>query len=214
MYQLINDHVDLIVSKIDRQKEIDTYLRIRSRLPVTNVSKDQDFQREYRQYWAMNAARLQNSFYNHYFQVMEEYKGEDEVEIENILQRLHEHPTRSDGKRSLQFSFASKMLHVISPEMPVYDSMVSQFYFLPDISSEKLENRLCLALKSYEFLIREYTRIIKSGLLKTAIPYFREHFGLSDTGSYTDFRVIDILIWQFTALATKGAVRDCIFKYG
>jgi hypothetical protein len=57
---------------------------------------------------------------------------------------------------------------MIDPRLPVYDSMVETFYFLPRSYSETPERKLADLMRSYRFLVDEYERILQEGLLRPA----------------------------------------------
>ena len=116
----------------------------------------------------------------------------------------------SKGDRKLHFSFSTKMMHMLQPDRPVYDSLVAQFYFLAEDGAtfdEKLKNRL----RSYQFLVAEYGRVLNEGLLAPSITAFRERFSCADT--FTDIKIIDTLIWRFAAMLSGGALISGSVKY-
>jgi hypothetical protein len=49
-------------------------------------------------------------------------------------------------------------------------------------------------VKFYEFLKKEYQRILESGVLSASIQAFRQRF---EGKNHTDEKIIDSLIWKF-----------------
>jgi MacB-like periplasmic core domain/FtsX-like permease family len=84
--------------------------------------------------------------------------------------------------------------------------MVETFYFLPRSYAGKPEKKLENLLASYRFLVKEYDRILREGLLAGALHTFRRHFCLPPL--YSDQKIIDTLIWKFVPFLESGALRD------
>ncbi len=220
MYARLNESIDLLCSRIDRAKDVQPYVELTDTVWKTDVSTDGDFQRTYRRYWQLNAARLGREFVDAYFSYFEKLKQleqdrqaeADDIVQERVVRDLLTVPTHGDGRRSLQFSFASKMVHMLRPRLPVYDSTVEAFFFLPTGSqSETTESKLKRLIESYRFLIAEYDRILKDGLLGPAIATFRARFSVGR--AYTDEKIIDTMIWKFVGFARSGAIRDRMVRY-
>jgi hypothetical protein len=172
----------------------------------TNTTRDIQFQRTYRSYWQMGAARLGDEFCEAYFAHLEELKvrGPD---VGRIAVRLYNVASNRKGERKLHFSFS---VHMLQPDTPVYDSLVAQFYFLSEDGTtfdEKLKSRLA----SYEFLVAEYRRVLKEGLLAASIAAFRKRFTFAD--GFTDTKIIDTLVWRFAAMLTGGALKSGLVTY-
>ena len=159
----------------------------------------------------MNQARLCDEFYNAYFELLDRLRREplDNVGVENVTRELLNVPAQNNGRRMLHFSFASKMVHMLCPDRPIYDNKVKRFYFLPEHGSGEVNNRLRGLINSYEFLVGEYQRILTQGLLAPAIEGFRERFQVP----FSDQKVIDTLIWTFVKFLQDGAVRDGVVQY-
>jgi hypothetical protein len=212
MYNLLNANIDWLCSKVDRNGDIGEYVWLAEALQKVDVSSDRAFQRRYRNYWRMNAAHLGEEFIQFYFSHFEGLKQQSEIRVEEVAQILVEKPTHGDGRHSLQFSFASKMVHMLRPHLPVYDSMVEAFFFLPGgTQKEDVSHKAARLLGSYAFLTAEYERVLREKLLALAINTFRKRFNLGQ--GYTDEKIIDTLIWKFVGFARKGAVRDGCIRY-
>jgi len=213
MYALINQHIDALLDSINFQTDIRPYICLLQQLPSVDVSTHAEFQREYRQYWQLNPARLGNEYLTGYFSHLEQLKSHPEhATVETIARHFLPIPTHRNGSRSLQFSFASKFVHMLFRDRPVYDSMVQLFFFLPSGGeNEDPEKKLSRLLMSYEFLRHEYERILQHNLLAPAIAKFRWHFKIDD--SYTDIKIIDTLIWVYVKFLKSGAIRNRVVVY-
>lgn len=212
MYARLNESIELLCDQIEPASDIRPYVQLTEALWKTDVSMDVEFQRTYRTYWQLNAARLGSEFCSTYFSYFQKLKEADDIVLERVVQDLYKVPTHGDGRQSLQFSFASKMVHMLKPQLPVYDSMVEAFFFLPFGSpAEKMEGKLKRLLESYRFLTAEYERVLKEDLLRPAIATFRTRFSVG--GDYTDEKIIDTLIWKFVSFVRSGAIRNGTVLY-
>jgi len=214
MYTIINQNVGALLKLINPQADINPYVWLLGELPNRNVAQDQEFQRIYRLYWQLNPARLSKEYLAAYFGHLEQLKGHPEhITVEAVARHLLPIPTHGNGRQSLQFSFASKLVHMLNPEQPVYDSMVESFFFLPSGgANETTEQKIARLLASYEFLHTEYGRVLEQGLLAQANTQFRARFSVN--AAYTDRKIIDTLIWKFVGFLKRGAVRKGIVVYG
>jgi hypothetical protein len=214
MYAIINHNAGALLDTINPQADIDPYVWLLGALPNLNIAQDQEFQRVYRRYWQLNPARLSEGYLAAYFGHLEQLKFQPEhVTVEGVARHLLPVPTHGNGRQSLQFSFASKLVHMLNPEQPVYDSMVESFFFLPTGgANETTEQKIARLLISYEFLRAEYGRVLEQGLLAQAIAQFRMRFGVN--AGYTDRKIIDTLIWKFVGFLKGGAVRNGVVVYG
>ena len=214
MYLLINKYIEQLLEGLNQELAIQPYINLRRILYETDVSQNIEFQANYKSYWKMIRWITNEDFYNEYFRLMEELKNQENQEnlsVEVVVRHLYIFPTDNNGELKLQFSFSSKLVHIIKPSLPIYDSRVSDFYFLPDIEGD-IDERIEIFISSYNFLVKEYARILQAGLLNEAIEHFRKHFHIQN--EYTDVRTIDTLIWRFVSFArSEGAIRDGIILY-
>jgi hypothetical protein len=212
MYNIINQNIDRIVHSVDEGLDVSIYLSLMSRFRNVNVVQDTEFQAKYCKYWRLYGAGLSQDFRASYFELMEVLRGRPTPTIVEVIRPLYEVPTDNSGRKTLQFSFASKLLHTLDPHKPIYDSMVANFFFLPTpVPNENLEVRLQSLLTSYSFLCTEYERILHLGLLQPSITRFRQEFQVP--AAYTDEKVIDTLIWRFVNLLKSGAIRNGLIVY-
>lgn len=212
MYKIINENISSIINAADRSRDIDPYLTLQSIFQNGSILNNSSYKTIYRSYWQLNAARLSDNFCDHYFQVLEKYRNREDRDIKEVVKDLYEVSSNSKDKKTLQFSFATKLIHTIDNTRPVYDSLVADFYFLPQIKPNwKYDKKLSAYLKAYGFLQKEYKRVIDNNILSTAITRFRTQFDLP--AAYTDQKIIDTLLWKFTSFLRAGAIREGKIKY-
>lgn len=207
MYAVIERGYDLILKAItqDDVKNYDWLIENRDQCGGPK------YQRRYRSFWGMNAARLGSAFYSEYFAALQP-SLENPMSLEDLCQRLYNVSARQDGRHTLQFSFATKLMHTLSPKLPIYDSRVARFFLYREPSSDlMIEERIIKMSEYYGFLAREYERIVKEHRLDGAIAAFRKQFA---PRHHTDEKIIDWLIWAFIGVAADGALMrgDFVFE--
>jgi hypothetical protein len=213
MYRLINANVDRLLAEIDRTDDVKRYEWLLKEVWNRNVARDSEFQREYCKYWGLNAARLANQFRAAYFRYLEEHKNDPNLSVEAVASHLYDVASHRGGRRCLQFAFSTKLVHTLRPDKPIYDSMVEDFFFLPSgPEKETVDAKLERLLASYRFLVNEYLRVLQQRLLADAISGFHEHFQVGP--GYSDYKVIDALIWGFVTFLRSGAVRNGDVVFG
>ena len=202
MYRLINQNAAATIKALDRIGDLNEYLRLRAELVSDrDVTSSAPFQRSYRRYWRMNAARLPDSFYSRYFKVLAQCQGRRHADVATVARTISDAEGENHG---LQFSFATKLAHMVDPHVPVFDSFVANFYFFAVPSSSRpFEDRLASLLEFHAFLSREYARVIRLRLLAPAIAQLRSECKLEST--VPDERVVDWLIWAWVSLVRRGA---------
>jgi len=203
MYHLMNRNGAVLIRAIDGLGDISAYGSLRDSLRSADVATDFEFQRTYRNYWRMNVGRFKPAFYARYFELMSDCQRSGSADLKEVLRSFSELGAESRG---LQFSFATKLVHMVDPRVPVYDNFIAAFYFFVPLGSKvSHEERVDHLVEFHEFLTVEYARIIQKGLLSKAISEFRE--GRSINSEIPDERVIDWLIWAWVAHLRSGAQR-------
>ncbi len=201
-----------VINGINRQRDIDPYLALQSLFQNGSIIDNGNYKTTYRKYWQLNTAKLSDYYCEHYFRVMEKYRNRDDKDIKGIIRELYEVPSNSKGKKTLQFAFATKLLHTIDNTQPVYDRLIADFYFLPQVKPIwKYEKKLSAYLRAYDFLRQEQKKILNNSMLLSAITRLRLHFQLPET--YTDQKIIDTLFWKFTMFLRRGAIMEGKIEY-
>jgi hypothetical protein len=200
MYDLINNHVQIILATIP-QNHVTDYDWLIQNLPQAGTPQ---YQADYQNYWGMNAARLNAAYRGIYFQALQAALANPPI-LGNLVQELYQTPTHANGRQSLQFSFATKLLHMVNPNSPIYSKEVAAFYFFQE-PDHALQQRIDELVDFHNFLSsNEYTRVLTNGLLTFSIQAFRAQF---NPQHFTDVKIIDSLIWAFVLLLNNGALMN------
>lgn len=198
MYNIIENNIQEIILKNSNllnehfSKYEQLLIHANNKLHVDEITKIA-FKKEFRTFWSMNVARLDEAFYETYFSL---------TDIYSPIDALH---TLKERHNKYQYSFSTKFYHTfINTKAPIYDSRVKLFYLLPDASFENFGDQ-------YSFLVKEYERVLKNNLLKNPINSVRKEFNLS--ALVTDEKIIDSLIWMYVNAMQKRDLSDCPFMY-
>jgi hypothetical protein len=199
MYHLINSHIQPVLQQI-RPSWVREYDWLVSNLPNCGLPA---YQRRFKVFWRLNAALLQDDFCSAYFQALDDARA-NPPDLAALATALHATPTHGNGRQSLQFSFASKLLHMVSPSAPIFDSLVAAFYFYEEPNRKlPLQQRIASFVGFHNFLCGEYRLVISQNLLASSIVAFRNHF---NPVHFTDEKIIDSLIWGYVSWLKSGAL--------
>jgi hypothetical protein len=199
MYRLINKHIEPLLERLQEENLVQDYDNLMHMFRETDVAVDREFQNRYANFWAfqgVNAAWRQR-----YFRLLQDARNERSPDLRRICD---ETIVSLEGEQRIQFSFATKLAHMVDPTLPIYDSKVRAFYFLP-APTGSFKTRLDGYFESYNFLVAEYKRIVEEHLLDASIDHFRKE--LQPTKSFTNMKIIDSLIWAFVSWAGPAFLR-------
>jgi hypothetical protein len=172
-------------------------------------SNTASYQRRYRMFWVMRG--VSDNFYTSYFAALSAATSQPPT-LNGLCEELALSSTRKNGTQTVQFSFATKLLHMVQPQFPIYDSRVCRFYLFQQQVPTKLTPRQKMSrlIPFHNFLIAEYARVISSGQLAPAIAAFRQHFNAQ---KHSDEKIVDWLIWALVGLADGRALLDGLIGY-
>lgn len=114
--------------------------------------------------------------------------------------------------QTAELSFASKALHTVNNDLPIYDKKVKSFFRLPPRVGNTLQEHIDSATNCYETLCRfydnrnrnglnrlleEYTRLIGAQRNPEGLQYGNYAFTRDDAMSISDVKKIDFMIWNY-----------------
>ena len=198
MYSVISTFQQAIISSIPSH-EVTEYDWLRQNVGQATTAA---YQQRYKNFWGMNVAQLSSGFYATYFDFLK--AAPTTPTLADLCQALYDSSVRRNGARTLQFSFATKLLHTLNPHLPIYDSLVSRFFLFEAPSSDRpLPERIRRLTAFCGFLETEYARLINGGQLGAAIDAFRQRF---NPQQHTDEKIVDWLVWKLVDLTDHGAL--------
>ncbi|MFD3157952.1 hypothetical protein ACFIJ5_13940 [Haloimpatiens sp. FM7330] len=201
MYRIINENIDNLLGEKLR-KHFKDYEYLLDNLYKVNVAEDIEYQRNYRKFYAMNVARLPKEFYKCYFNILQNNKNESDISLQYVVKKLNNKELYKKEKGKIQFSFSSKLVHMINNKKPIYDSKIANFYNLPKLNKNNYNETIKKMEMIYGSIDKEYDRIIKEKLLFIPIKKVRNYFELGE--KFTDTKIIDSIIWMYISYAESG----------
>ena len=204
IYSVICQNQDTIISAIHPTKDVENYESLVSDVLQANVP---DYQKKYKDFWMMNVGFLGSKFDQEYFSTLHLAALNPSQPIpglRNLCQALYQLP-REKGDQALQFSFASKLRHMVHRDLPIFDTNVAHFYLFEKPYWVPMAERLDALMEFYDFLSGEYHRVLSDGLLAEPIEAFKQQFQqqFRNPQKHTDVKIIDWLIFKFVGLAEK-----------
>lgn len=195
MYDLINAHIGTVLNSIP-PADISDYARLLQNVTQAQIATP-TFQKKYVTYWKMRFPCP--AWLAVYFQSLRNAVPNPPT-LNALLQHLYNTPTTAKGP-TVECSFATKLLHMVKPHTPIYDSYVAAFYFF-QVPNSGPQAKIAAYVDFHNFLVQEYGRVLQNGLLAASLRAFRQKFPLAL--GFTDERVIDFLILYYVWLLQKN----------
>lgn len=172
-------------SKIEKIRSgIDKYQFLRQRLYETDVAKDRDFQRAFNGFFRMG--RRTEAYYNDYYAYLQQHKDSG-VNFAKALTYLYERHGR------LEMSFVSKMVAIVDPTLPIWDSVVTKGHFRIVTPYANVKNRLQKGIEKYEQYCQSYGTYMHTPEAQAKIREFDKLFPNTEI---TDVKKLDFMLWQ------------------
>ena len=153
-----------------------------------------EYQRRYKTFWRLSGAGLSQTYCDAYFQHLQAGLDNNATHLSILAHELYQIPINRN-RQALQFSFCTKLCHMVNRQIPIYDSNIRSFYRFQEPNRDfPIIERIREYVRFHRFLINEYNRILNEGLLAPSIQSFRQYF---NPQHFTDIKVIDSLIWAF-----------------
>ena len=117
-----------------------------------------------------------------------------------ILRELHEIPTKRNLK-TIQFSFATKLLHTIDNHLPIYDAEASRILGVR-VSGKTKDEKIKSCIGTYKKMKSIYLEILNDKEILKLIKKFKEKFKLKEN-EITNEKILDFIIWSLGKLNNK-----------
>jgi hypothetical protein len=171
--------IDKIVSKIctvrkeDASKHMNEYSEL-SRVLREKGAEDPEFQRKFSSFYRL---RRDDKFKKEYFEII----AKKECNLKQILTKLN----NLNGK--VEFSFATKAIHTINENAPMWDQNVDR----------TLGDEFGIECKTaiYEKLYEMQKQLLKNGQVRKKISDIRDSLE-PERNSVSDEKILDFLLWE------------------
>ena len=124
------------------------------------------FQFVFRSYYRIDNAGLTSDWKVRYFTFL----SQRECSLKTILEGLYHIPTKKKVK-SLQFSFATKLLHTLDTSQPIYDSKVAELLGLPVQKGKDFAANINICIAVYEKLREAQQQLLSDKASRTRLRH-------------------------------------------
>jgi|SRR3989344_4480485 len=160
------------------QESIDIYKFLQKQFPID----DNIFRFVYRSFYGLDNAGLSEECKQEYFGLFKKR----ETSLQKILEALYHFKTRK-GFNTYQFSFATKLIHTIDNNAPIYDSKVHKLFKFPP---RKKEIKWCI--NTYNLLKEKYASLLQDNQVQQRIKELKEKYSTQDL---SDTKMLDFILW-------------------
>mgnify|MGYP001592693961 CR=1 FL=1 len=119
--------------------------------------------------------------------------AEKQANLGIILSELYEIPTLK-GKNTIQFSFATKLLHTIDNNKPIYDQNLAGIIKRWRQGFNK-DEKISSCIEIYNYLEKLYLNMLQDTRITGIISKFRLKF--KDSKDISDTKILDFIMWSY-----------------
>ena len=164
-----------------------------------NIATDVDFQKNFTNYYRV---RRDAGWLQEFYRFFEENKNNKLITFEEIIRHLSnvEHKVKKTSKnptgqgKTVEASFASKMLATINPDHPIWDSQVLHFLKIELDYSLSYEDKIEECINIYNRIETEVTNFIQTPTGKECITIFDKTF--PSCVDFSEYKKIDFYLWN------------------
>jgi len=153
---------------------------------AANKVQTECFHKEFRSFYGMifwSRKRLE-----YYFKMM----TDKEKILKKVLDALYQVP-KGNGNKCVEFSFATKLIHTVDNNKPIYDSNVANV-LEKRVRGNTGGERIEFCLEIYEFLEKLHQILLKEKTVKKLISVFRKQHKINSI-NMSDVKILDFLLW-------------------
>lgn len=202
--------IEEIIQQIDKKQEeivkyldcesIAVYLFLKNKYADGDIQGNHVFQFVFRSFYRLDNAGLSNEMKNRFFELL----AEKQTNLGIILSDLYEIPTKK-GVKSMQFSFATKLLHTIDNSKPIYDTEIGSLTYPRPKHSDK-DTMIQSYLDLYNNLEQLNAKLLENDKIQRVISKFRFQFQV-DKEKISDVKALDFIMWSLGKINEKERVK-------
>ena len=193
---LIKKYRKKIFSRLSKDKKsFDDYKFILVEFKKGKIINNSEFQKVYKRFYVLNGGGLTAKFINRYFQLLDR----KEKNFKKILSELSKIPRRK-GDYSIQLSFASKLIHTVDNNQPIYDSRVAKIFNIkPNYNIKDIGERINDRLAVYNLLKKEFNKVLANQEIRNIILDFKQKLRVN----IGDVKILDFILWKLGGIVIK-----------
>lgn len=158
---------------------------------INNVDKieSKKFQTTFNYFFKVRRNKEWRRIYYELFQ--EVYQDSSKQTFEYILTEIYKRTkVIKNNNGYIEASFASKMLHSVNPDKPIWDQYVLSYFDIVDV---KKGDRIQECINNYKKIEEEYERLLNNEKVLELISRFRK---IVTNYRLADMKIIDFMIWS------------------
>ena len=164
-----------------------------------NIAEDMDYQKNFTNYYRV---RRDNGWLQEFYKFFEENKNNKEITFEKIIRHLSnvEHKVKQTSKKptgkakTVEASFASKMLATINPNHPIWDSQVLRCLNIKIDDTLDYDSKINKCIKVYHKIEEEISAFIETTEGKQCIELFDATF--PSCVDFSSHKKVDFYLWN------------------
>jgi hypothetical protein len=146
------------------------------------------FRRKFNAYFRV---RRNPSWQESFYGIFNSLRNSDKVTFELIIQTLYQKTGQVEP------SFSSKMLHILNPEMPIWDQYVLKNLGFKTSLKGSPEEKINEAIDVYDSITKFYFDYLNS---KDGIAFVKEfNLQLPKYSHFSDIKKLDAILWKIRA---------------
>ena len=182
-----------ILDNIDRES-IDVYIFLRDEFKKSNILDNHVFQFVFRSFYRLDNAGLSDKQKKCFFELL----ARNRIDLSTVLSELYDIPTLR-GKNTIQYSFATKLLHTVDNNTPIFDRFIMMTLKTGNIKGKTKQEKIESRIENYNTLQEKFYDLIEKKEIKEIISQFRERFSIDKT-KISDTKVLDFILWSYGKL--------------
>lgn len=188
----VEEIYDKIIESLPKTS-VPVYDYIQKEFKKGDIKNNMVFQYVFSSYYGLNNAGLTYAFRTLFFEIMNDSINEEKIDLNDVVLKLWEERNRK-GKKSVQFSFTTKMVHTINNKYPIYDNQIAYLFgFRQPYHIKDFNKKMAVYSKQYDEIKYSYENILKRDMLGSIIGGFRERY---NKYQISDIKILDFIFWQ------------------
>ena len=152
-----------------------------------------DYRKNYTAYYRV---RRDEDWLDHYYAYLEANKNREDISYEEVLRAISSYPheTSRGKEKTVEASFASKLLHTINPHRPIWDSQVLKALGVRVDPYLSFEGHMRECVRFYDEIEKTVEAYLKTQEGRTCIEEFDRLF--PDYKDLSDEKKLDFYLWK------------------
>lgn len=164
-----------------------------------NIAEDMDYQKNFTNYYRV---RRDGGWLQEFYKFFEENKNNKEITFEEIIRHLSnvEHKVKQTSKnptgkaKTVEASFASKMLATINPNHPIWDSRVLRCLNIKIDDTLDYDSKINKCINVYQQIEDDIAAFVETTEGKQCIELFDVTF--PSCVDFSSYKKVDFYLWN------------------